>query len=171
MLRMAVGFLAGALAIGGAGLAPSAAAAGTMVTRSDVPAGAIIVKTGERRLYLGLGAGKALVYKVGVGRMGKQWSGLRMIVSKHVKPAWSPTAQIRRDRPGIANVVPGGSPKNPMGAAALLLSGDGQYAIHGTNDSRSIGGFVSYGCIRMYNDDVMDLYKRVSIGTPVHVVN
>lgn len=143
--------------------------ASTIVSRADVPAGAIVVDTGQRRLYLGLGSGKAKVYKVGVGRTDKQWSGRRMIVSKHIRPAWSPTAQIRRDRPGIASVVPGGSPKNPMGAAALLLSGGGQYAIHGTNNPRSIGGFVSYGCIRMFNEDVLDLYGRVSIGTTVTV--
>ena len=68
----------------------------------------------------------------------------------------------------MARVHPGGAPSNPMGAAALTLSG-GDYAIHGTNDPSSIGGFVSYGCIRMYNADVMDLYGRVGIGTPVIV--
>jgi L,D-transpeptidase catalytic domain len=67
------------------------------------------------------------------------------------------------------NVIPGGSPSNPMGAAAMTLSGGGEYAIHGTNDPRSIGGFVSYGCIRMYNEDVLDLYNRVSWGTTVVV--
>jgi len=65
-------------------------------------------------------------------------------------------------------VIPGGSPANPMGAAALTLSG-GQYAIHGTNVPSSVGGFVSYGCIRMYNQDVLDLFERVSVGTPVVV--
>ena len=76
---------------------------------------------------------------------------------------------IKRENPAIPNVIPGGSPHNPMGAAAMTLSG-GEYAIHGTNTPRSIGGFVSHGCIRMYNADVLDLYARVNVGTPVVVV-
>lgn len=157
-----------------AAISPSttgSAHAANVVSRSDIPAGTIVVKTGARRLYYGLGGGKALEYSVGVGRSGKQWSGNRMILSKHIKPAWTPPAQIRRDKPGLPAVIPGGSPKNPMGHAALLLSGDGQFAIHGTNAPGSIGGFVSYGCIRMHNADVMDLYGRVGIGTPVRVVH
>ena len=69
----------------------------------------------------------------------------------------------------MARVIPGGSPDNPMGVAALTLSGGGQYAIHGNNNPGSVGGFVSYGCIRMYNQDITDLYDRVGIGTPVIV--
>jgi lipoprotein-anchoring transpeptidase ErfK/SrfK len=118
---------------------------------------------------LGLGNGKAVSYSVGVGRANKQWTGQKRISSKRVRPAWSPTAQIIRDKPGIAKVIPGGSPKNPMGAAALILSGAGQYAIHGTNNPGSIGGFVSYGCIRMYNEDIKDLFDRVRVGTKVTV--
>jgi lipoprotein-anchoring transpeptidase ErfK/SrfK len=130
--------------------------------------GTIVVKTNERALYYVLGNGKALRYPVGVGRAGKQWTGTSYITSKQLKPAWSPPAEIRHDKPSLPSVIPGGSPSNPMGAAAMTLSG-GEYAIHGTNSPGSIGGFVSYGCIRMYNEDVVDLYQRVSVGTPVVV--
>ena len=124
--------------------------------------------TQERRLYLVLGAGQAMRYVVGVGRAGRQWAGNVRIDGKHIRPTWSPPADVRRDKPTLPDVIPGGSPANPMGAAALTLSG-GEYAIHGTNAPKSIGGFVSYGCIRMYNSDIADLYARVSIGTPVIV--
>jgi lipoprotein-anchoring transpeptidase ErfK/SrfK len=130
--------------------------------------GTIIVRTSERRLYLIVGSGKALRYTVGVGKAGKQWSGSAWIVAKFIKPAWSPPAEVKRDNPRLPNLIPGGVPSNPMGAAAMVLTG-GQYAIHGTNRPSSIGGFVSYGCIRMYNADILDLYSRVAVGTPVVV--
>jgi len=170
-MRIARFIIATVVAAAIAPFSAGAASASTVVIKPDVPAGTIVVKTGARRLYYGLGGGKALEYTVGVGRSGKQWTGSRMIMSKHIKPAWTPTAQIRRDKPGLPSVIPGGSPKNPMGAAALVLSGGGQFAIHGTNAPGSIGGFVSYGCIRMHNDDVMDLYSRVGVGTPVKVIH
>ena len=147
------------------------AEARTVVPYKGIAKGSILIKTSKRRLYLGLGNGKAIAYPVGVGRTGKQWSGKKWIRSKRIKPAWRPTRQILRDKPNMAKVIPGGSPKNPMGAAALVLSGDGQYAIHGTNNPGSIGGFVSYGCIRMLNKDIMHLYSRVGIGTRVIVSN
>jgi lipoprotein-anchoring transpeptidase ErfK/SrfK len=147
----------------------SAVARGEVVSyRADVPSGTIIVSTNERRLYLVLGQGRAMVYPVGVGRAGRQWAGRAMIDSKRIAPAWGPPPDIKREHPEIPDVIPGGSPRNPMGAAALTLSG-GQYAIHGTNNPGSIGGYVSYGCIRMYNQDITDLFDRVSIGTPVIV--
>jgi lipoprotein-anchoring transpeptidase ErfK/SrfK len=136
--------------------------------RAEAPPGTVVVRTGERRLYYVLGDGRAIRYPVGVGRAGKQWSGSTRIDGKYLRPAWSPPAEVRRDKPSLPNVIPGGSPRNPMGAAALTLSG-GTYAIHGTNAPGSIGGFVSYGCIRMHNGDVVDLYSRVSVGTPVVV--
>jgi lipoprotein-anchoring transpeptidase ErfK/SrfK len=132
-------------------------------------AGTVVVKTGERRLYLVLGDGRALRYIVGVGRRGRTWTGSAVIDGKHRSPAWSPPAVVRRDRPNLPDVIPGGSPSNPMGAAALTLSG-GEYAIHGTNAPGSIGGFVSYGCIRMHNHDITDLYDRVRVGTRVVVL-
>jgi lipoprotein-anchoring transpeptidase ErfK/SrfK len=131
--------------------------------------GTVVVKTSERALYYVLGNGQAVRYPVGVGRAGKQWTGTAMINGKQLRPAWSPPDEVKHDKPSLPNVIPGGSPSNPMGAAALTLSGGGEYAIHGTNDPRSIGGFVSYGCIRMYNADVLDLYNRVSWGTTVVV--
>jgi len=130
--------------------------------------GTIVVKTSERRLYLVLGDGRALRYPVGVGRAGKAWAGTTTIDGKYIRPAWSPPAEIRRDKPSLPEVIPGGSPRNPMGVAAMTLAG-GEYAIHGTNVPSSIGGFVSYGCIRMYNADIMDLYERVGVGTTVVV--
>lgn len=131
-------------------------------------AGTIVIKTSQRRLYYVLGDGRAVRYTVGVGRNGKQWFGRSYISGKYLKPAWSPPDEVKRDNPRLPDLIPGGSPRNPMGAAALTLSG-GEYAIHGTNVPGSVGGFVSYGCFRMYNKDVVDLYNRVSVGTQVIV--
>ena len=126
--------------------------------------GTIVVRTEERRLYFVTGKGRAVRYPVGVGRAGKQWFGTTSVVSKQIRPAWSPPAEIRRGRPNY--VIPSGSPRNPMGAAALVLA-DSELAIHGTNNPGSIGGFVSWGCIRMHNQDILDLYNRVGVGTRV----
>jgi lipoprotein-anchoring transpeptidase ErfK/SrfK len=131
--------------------------------------GTVVVVTHQRRLYYVLGNGQALSYPVGVGRAGKQWAGVSRIDGKYVRPAWSPPREIRRDKPSLPAVIPGGSPRNPMGVAALTLEG-GEYAIHGTNTPRSVGGYVSYGCIRMYNEDILDLYGRVRVGTQVVVM-
>ena len=139
-----------------------------MVAFNGGSAGTIVVRTGERKLYLVLGDGRALRYTVGVGRVGRQWTGRSFVDGTHVRPDWSPPPDIKRDRPNLPDVIPGGSPRNPMGAAALTLNG-GDYAIHGTNNPKSIGGFVSYGCIRMHNADISDLYGRVRVGTPVIV--
>jgi lipoprotein-anchoring transpeptidase ErfK/SrfK len=148
---------------------PQLAQAREIVGFSDAySSGTVVVKTSERALYYVLGSGKAVRYLVGVGRAGKQWTGTARISGKYLKPAWSPPEEVKRDKPSLPNVIPGGTPRNPMGAAALTLSG-GEYAIHGTNNPGSVGGFVSYGCIRMYNADVLDLYNRVSWGTPVVV--
>jgi lipoprotein-anchoring transpeptidase ErfK/SrfK len=130
--------------------------------------GTIVVKTNERRLYLILDSGRAMRYPVGVGRSGKQWAGTTRIDGKYQNPAWSPPAEVKRDKPNMPNVIAGGSPHNPMGVAAMTLSG-GEYAIHGTNAPGSVGGFVSYGCIRMYNADITDLFDRVSLGATVVV--
>ena len=131
--------------------------------------GTIVIRTNERRLYYFVGAGEAIRYPVGVGRAGMQWSGTAFIDGKYIKPAWSAPASIRSDYQSVPSVVPGGTSHNPMGAAAMTLSGGGEYAIHGTNAPGTIGGFVSHGCIRMYNDDIMDLYSRVGVGTRVVV--
>jgi lipoprotein-anchoring transpeptidase ErfK/SrfK len=158
-----------ALVIAGWAAMPQSAQAREVVGFSgSYSTGTIVVKTNERALYLVLGNGKALRYPVGVGRAGKQWTGTAMINGKQLRPAWSPPAEVKRDKPSLPNVIPGGAPSNPMGAAAMTLSG-GEYAIHGTNQPGSIGGFVSYGCIRMHNADVLDLYNRVGWGTTVVV--
>ena len=131
-------------------------------------AGTVVVRTNERSLYYVLGGGKAMRYPVGVGRAGKQWSGTTFINGKMLRPAWAPPAVVRRDKPNLPDVVPAGAPNNPVGAAVLFLAG-GERAIHGTNNPGSIGGAVSYGCIRMFNADVLDLYGRVGFGTTVIV--
>jgi lipoprotein-anchoring transpeptidase ErfK/SrfK len=133
-----------------------------------VPAGTIVIRTQERRLYLSLGDGTALRYPVAVGKPGKQWFGWATIDGKHVEPAWAPPAIVKRDNPALPDVIPGGSPRNPMGARALTLDRD-EIAIHGTNAPGSIGRFASYGCIRMHNADIIDLYQRVRVGTAVLV--
>ena len=144
------------------------AATGNVVPFSGYSAGTIVVKTHERRLYYVLDSGRALRFPVGVGRTGMQWSGAARIEGKYVRPAWAPPADIRRENPRLPALIPGGAPNNPMGAAALTMRG-GDYAIHGTNRPGSIGGFVSHGCIRMYNQDIRTLYSMVSVGTPVIV--
>ena len=136
--------------------------------RGDFAPGTIVVRTNERHLYLVVGPDSAMRYPVGVGRSGKQWEGVTRIDGKFRYPAWSPPAEIRHDKPSMPDIIPGGSPHNPMGVAARTLAG-GEYAIHGTNVPGSVGGFVSYGCIRMLNADITDLYQRVSVGTTVVV--
>ena len=169
----ATALLSAALAaavMGSLAFAPKAAQAhGAIVAApASVSAGTIVIRTSERRLYYGLGGGRAIAYPVGVGRAGKQWSGTSYINGKYIRPDWSPPDVVRADHPGLPKVIKGGSPSNPMGVAAMSLSG-GEYAIHGTNQPGSIGHFVSYGCIRMFNEDIKDLYDRVSVGTEVIV--
>ncbi len=170
ILRRAAFFIAFVL-----GLALLAAAAAHAATRDrDVVAfsgfapGTIVVKTGERSLYYVLDEQRALRFPVGVGRSVKTWTGAARVEGKFVRPAWAPPEEIRRDHPSLPEVIPGGAANNPMGEAALTLRG-GEYAIHGTNRPQSIGGFVSYGCIRMYNRDIVELYDLVAVGTPVIV--
>src|ERR1700728_1749532 len=153
------------------GLAPGAAQAhGDMVPFSaGYQPGTIVVMTRERRIYFTLGNGAAISYPVGVGRAGLQWSGASTIDGKYTQPSWEPPADIRRENPRLPPMIPGGSPHNPMGVAAMTVAGT-DYAIHGTNEPSKIGHFVSHGCIRMYNEDVMELFSHVPLGTPVVVV-
>ena len=144
------------------------AATRDIVGFSGFAPGTIVVKTEERRLYYVIDEQHALRFPVGVGRAGKAWTGEAHVEGKYVKPAWSPPDDIRREHPDLPQVIPGGAANHPMGAAALTLRG-GEYAIHGTNQPASIGGFVSYGCIRMFNRDIRELYSLVDIGTPVVV--
>ncbi len=151
-------------------LAPATSSARDIVSFSGYSAGTIVVKTSQRRLYYVLEDGKAIRYPVGVGRAGMAWAGTTYIDGKYLKPGWSAPDSIRKDYKRLPTVVPGGSPQNPMGAAAMTLAGD-EYAIHGTNNPGSVGHFVSHGCIRMYNSDIMDLYRRVGFGTRVVVLH
>jgi len=151
-------------------VAASPGAARETVRFKGYSVGTIVIKTNERRLYYVTGDGEAIRYPVGVGKAGQAWAGKATIDGKFISPPWQAPESIKKDYAKLPPVVPGGSPANPMGAAAMTLSGGGQYAIHGTNNPGSVGGFVSHGCIRMYNQDIMDLYARVSVGTEVVVL-
>jgi lipoprotein-anchoring transpeptidase ErfK/SrfK len=129
--------------------------------------GTIIVSTKERRLYYVLPGGQALRYGVGVGRPGFEWSGVKHIVSKREWPDWTPPAQMIKRRPDLPRHMAGGI-ANPLGARAMYIGGT-LYRIHGSNEPETIGQAVSSGCIRMTNNDVVDLYDRVNVGTKVVV--
>ncbi|MEJ0094357.1 MAG: L,D-transpeptidase [Methylocella sp.] len=135
------------------------------------PPGTIIIKQSERRLYLTTGAGTAIRYPIAVGKMGMSWRGETFVNGKYVRPAWTAPAVVRQDHPNLRGVIPGGSSRNPMGAAAITL-GLSEVAIHGTTENmrKSISTAASYGCIRMYNEDVVDLFGRVQVGTRVFAV-
>jgi lipoprotein-anchoring transpeptidase ErfK/SrfK len=168
MLKRTAWFVAFVLVWAILAAAVAHSATGNVVNFSGFAPGTIVVKTGERRLYYVIDNSHALRFPVGVGRQGKVWTGTARVEGKYVRPAWAPPEDIRRDNPNLPELIPGGAANNPMGEAALTLRG-GEYAIHGTNRPRSIGGFVSYGCIRMYNRDIRELYRMVDIGTPVIV--
>ena len=128
----------------------------------------IIVNTSERRLYYVLDDGKAVKYGVGVGREGSQGAGTDRISRKAEWPGWTPPPPMRKRLPDLPAYMPGG-PDNPLGARALYI-GDTFFRIHGTAEPWTIGQAVSSGCIRMVNEDVVDLYDRVSVGTKVVVL-
>jgi lipoprotein-anchoring transpeptidase ErfK/SrfK len=156
VLRRAAVFVAIVLAFALLAAAVAHSAPRDIVPIAGFRPGTIVIKTHQRRLYYVIDDYHALRFPVGVGRAGKTWTGKSRVDGKFVEPAWSAPKEIRRDHPNLPKVIPGGSPHNPMGAAALTLRG-GEYAIHGTNNPASIGGFVSYGCIRMYNSDIRKL--------------
>ena len=131
--------------------------------------GTIYINTAERRLYLVLANGQALRYGIGVGRDGFRWSGTHRITAKKEWPSWTPPAQMLRRRPDLPRHMVGGI-DNPLGARAMYL-GSTLYRIHGSNEPETIGQAVSSGCFRMTNEDVTDLYSRVSVGTTVIVKN
>ncbi len=140
-------------------------------TRKLAP-GSILVKTRERALYYVLPGGKAIKYGVGVGREGFTWTGRHRITMKKEWPEWRPPEEMKQRELAkygrkLPDVMPGG-PKNPLGARAMYIGGT-LYRIHGTNNPRSIGKFVSSGCIRMTNEEVKELYKKVKIGARVIV--
>jgi lipoprotein-anchoring transpeptidase ErfK/SrfK len=135
---------------------------------SQHPAGTIIVDTGNHFLYLVMGNGEAVRYGIGVARSGFEWSGTHRITNKREWPGWTPPPEMRKRVPGLPRYMPGGI-DNPLGARALYI-GSTLYRIHGTNEPNSIGLNVSSGCIRMLNDDVIDLYERVRVGAKVIVM-
>ncbi|WP_460449542.1 L,D-transpeptidase [Alsobacter sp. SYSU BS001988] len=129
--------------------------------------GTIVISTSERRMYYVLGDGKAVRYGVGVGRPGFEWSGVKTVTMKREWPDWRPPSEMLRRRPDLPRYMPGG-PDNPLGARAMYL-GTSLYRIHGSNEPETIGQAVSSGCIRMVNEDVIDLYERVKVGAKVVV--
>jgi lipoprotein-anchoring transpeptidase ErfK/SrfK len=131
-------------------------------------AGTIVISTAERRLYYTLGNGQAIQYAVGVGRPGFEWGGVKTITTKREWPDWRPPAQMLRRRPDLPRYMSGGI-NNPLGARAMYLGGS-LYRIHGSNEPETIGQAVSSGCIRMTNEDVIDLYNRARVGTKVVVM-
>ena len=134
---------------------------------NEVP-GTIIVDTPNTVLYYVLPGGKAVRYGIGVGREGFTWAGVKTVERKAEWPDWTPPPEMIARQPYLPRFVAGG-PTNPLGARAMYLSGS-VYRIHGTNAPETIGGRVSSGCIRMVNEDVIDLYSRVQVGTKVVVL-
>ena len=131
-------------------------------------AGTIVISTAQRRLYYTLGNGQAIQYAVGVGRPGFEWAGTKTVTMKREWPDWRPPSQMLRRRPDLPRYMAGGI-ANPLGARAMYLGGS-LYRIHGSNEPETIGQAVSSGCIRMTNDDVIDLYSRTRVGTRVVVI-
>jgi lipoprotein-anchoring transpeptidase ErfK/SrfK len=132
------------------------------------PAGTIIIDTPRKFLFLVQGNGTALRYGIGVGRPGFAWSGVKQVSMKREWPDWRPPPEMLKRRPDLPGFMAGG-PDNPLGARALYL-GSSLYRIHGSNEPWTIGTQVSSGCIRMRNEDVIDLYDRVKVGTKVIVL-
>ncbi len=130
--------------------------------------GQIIVSFGDRRLYHVIQPGKAVSYPIAVPREQSRWQGRLNVTQKRENPSWTPTPEMMRENPRLPGWVPGGHPMNPLGVRALYL-GASTYRIHGTDAPWTIGQAVSKGCIRMFNEDVLDLYPRVPVGTVVTV--
>ena len=130
--------------------------------------GTVVVSFGDRRLYYINKRGSAISYPIAIPKSEARWSGNARITQKRVNPSWTPTPQMRAENPKLPAYVPGGHPRNPLGVRALYI-GSSLYRIHGTDAPWTIGKAVSKGCIRMYNDHVIDLYPRVSVGARVIV--
>jgi lipoprotein-anchoring transpeptidase ErfK/SrfK len=135
--------------------------------RTEYPPGTIIVNTADRFLYLIMGNNTALRYGIGVGRAGFQWGGIHNITRKAEWPDWTPPPEMIERQPYLPRFMAGG-PGNPLGARALYI-GTTVYRIHGTNAPETIGQAVSSGCFRLVNDDIIDLYNRVPVGTKIVV--
>jgi lipoprotein-anchoring transpeptidase ErfK/SrfK len=170
----------------GAAIAPQTASAQTLVDflwgggsdfgggrqnvsfSSQYRPGEIIVSFADRRLYLVTASGQATSYPIAIPREQSRWQGATFVSDKRINPSWTPTPEMKRENPRLPNWVPGGHPMNPLGVRALYL-GSSSYRIHGTDAPWTIGQNVSKGCVRMYNEDVLDLYERVPVGARVTV--
>ncbi|HEU0160714.1 MAG TPA: L,D-transpeptidase [Hyphomicrobiaceae bacterium] len=130
--------------------------------------GQVVVSFGDRRLYFVTRPGEALSYPIAIPRDEDRWEGVTNVTNKRVNPSWTPTPTMMAENPRLPRWVPGGHPMNPLGVRALYL-GASAYRIHGTDAPWTIGTAVSKGCIRMYNQDVLDLYPRVELGATVTV--
>jgi lipoprotein-anchoring transpeptidase ErfK/SrfK len=139
----------------------------TIAYQNNEPAGTIIVDTRNRYLYYILGHDQAIRYSIAVGREGYSWAGVSTVSQKREWPDWTPTPAILRENPNLPRHVAGGY-DNPLGARALYL-GATLYRIHGTNEPWRIGSAVSSGCIRLSNNDIIDLYNRTKLGAKVIV--
>lgn len=131
-------------------------------------AGTVVIDTPHTYLYFVLGGGKAMRYGIGVGREGFTWAGVKQVAKKAEWPDWYPPSEMIARQPYLPRMTAGG-PGNPLGARAMYL-GTSEYRIHGTNDPTTIGKTVSSGCIRLTNEDVIDLYNRVQVGAKVVVL-
>ncbi len=130
--------------------------------------GEIIVSFGDRRLYYIENKTTAISYAIAIPKAEAKWSGVSYVSQKRENPTWTPTPDMRRENPTLPAYVAGGDPRNPLGTRALYL-GESMYRIHGTDAPQLIGQQVSHGCIRMYNQDVADLYRRAKVGAKVTV--
>ncbi len=136
--------------------------------RGNFTPGEIVVSFGDRRLYFIESKNTAISYAIAIPKDEARWSGVSVVSQKRENPTWTPTPEMRRENPSLPPYVPGGDPRNPLGVRALYL-GDSLYRIHGTDAPWLIGQQVSHGCIRMYNEDVLDLYRRAKVGAKVTV--
>ncbi|MDH7793993.1 lipoprotein-anchoring transpeptidase ErfK/SrfK [Beijerinckia sp. GAS462] len=160
--------LGGGVAAVAAFATPALAARDVVPFPAEYPPGTMVISLRQRKLFLVVGDGQAIRYPVAVGKAGKAWSGWAHVEGKFVNPDWAPPAVVKHDNPRIPDLIPGGAPNNPMGPRAITLDRS-EIAIHGTTRTMrgSVGSAASYGCIRMYNEDVIDLFDRVRVGMPV----
>jgi lipoprotein-anchoring transpeptidase ErfK/SrfK len=165
-LLMSMLLIAGAIAFPKVGVAWE-----TVNFAPSVSPGTIVINVKERSLFFVISESAAIRYPIAVPKHGKEWSGSATVNGKYAYPDWVPPPSVKVDHPELPDFIRGGAPNNPMGSRAITLDRF-QVAIHGTTKKmrRSIGTAASYGCIRMLNEDVIDLFDRVSVGTPVLMI-
>ena len=166
--RLLASFSCGAMIVG-LGLGTPVQAKQSVAVPGSYPPGMIIIKQSERQLYFTQRRRhRDPLPRRPSARPARRGAAQTSIEGKYIRPDWSPPESVSRDHPELPPLIPGGAPNNPMGEAALTLKLD-EVAIHGTSNKmrKSVGTAASYGCIRMLNEDVVDLYGRVKVGTPV----